>query len=143
MPVSRRLQSGRIEPSCRVSEARLVALIDHLRSHVFASARDRELFHAIFLDSNRAFLGEETYANGSCSHLSLRMRALFSKALALKARSMIIAHNHPSGDCRPSRNDCESTARLAAMSQALDIQLLDHLIITEDAIYSMRAGGDL
>ena len=59
------------------------------------------------------------------------------------ARGLIVAHNHPSGDCRPSRSDILATHRLKEVAIALDIELIDHLILTENAVYSMRAGGDL
>ena len=73
----------------------------------------------------------------------MRMRELFGKALSMDAHSMIVAHNHPSGRCKPSPYDITATRRLKDIARALDIELLDHLIITQQSVYSMRAGGDL
>ena len=63
------------------------------------------------------------------------------EALRLDARGIILAHNHPSGECRPSGCDIAATHQLAAVASALDIELIDHLIFTHEAVYSMRAGG--
>lgn len=73
--------------------------------------------------------------------LSVRMRENFGEALRLDARELILAHNHPSGQCRPSSCDMTATRRLAEVARALDIVLIDHLILTDEAVYSMRAGG--
>jgi DNA repair protein RadC len=62
-------------------------------------------------------------------------------ALRHNATGIILAHSHPSGYCRPSGCDIATTRRLAQVAQALDIALVDHLIFTADAVYSMRAGG--
>jgi DNA repair protein RadC len=69
------------------------------------------------------------------------MRDVFAEALRLGASGMILAHNHPSGECRPSDNDIAATRRLAEVALALDVALIDHLIFTHEAVYSMRAGG--
>jgi DNA repair protein RadC len=69
------------------------------------------------------------------------MRGLLGEALRLDAVGIILAHNHPSGQCRPSERDISATRRLCDVAKALDIALIDHLIFTEDAVYSMRAGG--
>ena len=124
-------------------ETQLTATIEYLRSVVLSSPERGERFHAIFVDSRRAYLGDEAMGHGAASALTLRMRDFFSRALSVGARAIIIAHNHPSGDCRPSKLDIDATLRLSAIASALDIELLDHLIFTHNAVYSMRAGGNL
>lgn len=124
-------------------EHRLAAMIEYLRSVVLQSPVGGERFHAVFVDSRRAYLGGEVMGRGERSALTLRMRDLFGHALSLGASGIIIAHNHPSGDCRPSQYDIDATHRLAMIGSALDIELLDHLIFTHTSVYSMRAGGDL
>ena len=126
-----------------VRESRLAAMIDYLRSVVLTSPAGGERFHAIFVDTRRAYLGDEAMGRGEGSALTLRMRDLFGHALSLGASGIIIAHNHPSGDCRPSQYDIDATKRLATIASALDIELLDHLIFTHTSVYSMRAGGNL
>ncbi len=124
-------------------EAQLAAMIEYVRGVVLESPTRGERFHAIFVDSRRAYLGDEAMGHGAASALTLRMRDFFTKALSVGASAIIIAHNHPSGDCRPSKLDIDATLRLAEVARALDIELLDHLIFTHNAVYSMRAGGNL
>ncbi len=124
-------------------DMRIDMLIEYLRFQIFDPCDRSERFHAIFLDEYRTFVGEKTFFEGSSSKFSLRIRDLFSKGLSVGSRIMIIAHNHPSGDCRPSRADVEATSQISAISNALGIDLADHLIFTHKAVYSMRAGGEL
>lgn len=119
------------------------AMIEYLRRAVLASHSFEERFHAVFLDRRRAFLFDTPLGTGQRASLSLRMRDLFKTALSLDAHGLIVAHSHPSGDCRPSARDISATARLKHIAAALDIELVDHLIITRSEFYSMRAGGEL
>lgn len=123
--------------------AHLNAMLLYLREKTLAHSGEAEHLHAIFLGVNRCFLSDRRVASGDAARLALRMRALFATALQLGSRSLIVAHNHPSGHCRPSAGDIAATRRMAAIAAALDIELLDHLIITPDRAYSMRAGGAL
>lgn len=122
-------------------EAQLSAMIARLRMQVIARDVPCERCHAVFVDAQRCYLGDASVGRGGFSALSLRMRELFGEALRFDARGIILAHNHPSGDCRPSRCDIAATRRLAEMARALDIELIDHLIFTHTSVYSMRAGG--
>lgn len=123
--------------------APVVGMLEYLRRAVLAGGRRSERFHAIFLDSRRAYLADVSLGIGTSATLSFRMRDLFARALAVQAEGLIIAHNHPSGDCHPSKSDIVATHRLRDVAVALDIELIDHLILTENSVYSMRAGGDL
>jgi DNA repair protein RadC len=120
---------------------RLSTLVTFLGKVVLAAGGRHERGHVIFVDGCRSCLGDAGIGMGSLGSLSLRMREVFGEALRLGARGMILAHNHPSGDCRPSGSDIAATRRLAEIARALDIELIDHLIFTTDAVYSMRAGG--
>ena len=124
-------------------QVQTTAMIRYLRGVVLSAPEGCERFHAVFFDSRQAYLADASMGVERITALTLRMRDLFSKALAVGARGLIVAHNHPSGDCRPSRSDILATHRLKEVAIALDIELIDHLILTENAVYSMRAGGDL
>lgn len=121
--------------------ARKLAIVDYLRAMVLQPPGRIERVHAVFFDANRGYLGDAPMGQGGPGSLSLRMREVFGRALSLDAHGFIIAHNHPSGHCRPSQYDIDSTARLNSIAKTLDIELLDHLIFTHEAVYSMRAGG--
>jgi DNA repair protein RadC len=118
-------------------------MIAQLRTLVIAPEAPRERCHALFVDAQRCYIGDASVGLGSFSALSLRMREIFGEALRRDAHGIILAHNHPSGQCRPSRCDIAATRRLAEMARALDIELIDHLIFTDTSVYSMRAGGVL
>lgn len=134
-------QSQQVQPDPRAGQT--VAMIEYLRGIMCAVPSRVERFHAIFLDDRQTYLADAAMGLGGSATLSLRMRDLFSKALSIGASGLIIAHNHPSGDCRPSLRDIDATKKLKDIAIALDIELLDHLIITQSAAYSMRAGGRL
>lgn len=127
--------------SCTTPENRLAGLIARLRHLVLASGAGRECCHVIFLDEGRRYLGDANVGSGSLTTLSLRMREIFAEAMRLDARGIILAHNHPSGHCHPSGCDITVTRRLSEVARALEVELIDHLIFTDEAVYSMRAGG--
>jgi DNA repair protein RadC len=122
-------------------DQRAAAMIAYLRSLVLAPPAQYERGHAIFLDAQSAWLGDAPCGIGTMTTLAIRMRALLGDALRHDAAGIILAHSHPSGHCRPSGCDIATTRRLADIARALDITLIDHLIFTTDAVYSMRAGG--
>lgn len=122
-------------------EQRTAAMIGYLRDIVLAPPAMKERGHAIFVDNTRAWLGDAPCGVGSMSTLVLSMRGLLGEALRHDAAGIILAHSHPSGHCRPSGCDIAATRRLAEVAGALDIALIDHLIFTRQAVYSMRAGG--
>lgn len=130
-----------LEHAASLTDDRRHATIDFLRSILLAPPVRFERGHAIFFDAQRTWLGDTAFGLGDLSSLSLRMRGLFGDALRLGASGMILAHTHPSGHCRPSGCDIAATRRLQDVGRALDIAVIDHLIFTNEAVYSMRAGG--
>jgi DNA repair protein RadC len=68
-------------------------------------------------------------------------RIVFLKALEVQATSMVLCHNHPSGSLRPSRADEEITARLKSAGKLLDIEVVDHLIVSDEGYYSFADEG--
>ena len=123
--------------------AQYFAMISHLQRAFASVPIGQERFHVIFLDPNRTYLGDGVVAGGSSMHLPVRLRDLFSRALQIGAGGLILAHNHPSGNCRPSGKDIAATNRMVEIGKALDIEIFDHLIFAREKIYSMRAGGKL
>ena len=65
-------------------------------------------------------------------------REIFQPAIALGAAGVILAHNHPSGDVRPSREDAEITQRLVTAGQILGMNVLDHIVFAKEEFYSLR-----
>lgn len=115
------------------------ALHQYLRARLAPSGAEQ--LHVIYCDSAHGYLADETLASGDARRIEARARPVIERALALGAAGFLLAHNHPSGVCRPSADDILSTRRLDAIAEALELRLVDHLIVTRRSIYSMRAGG--
>ena len=115
------------------------AIHRYLRARIGGAAKEQ--LHAIFADARRGYLADEPVVMGSASRIEARARPLVERALALGAGGILLAHNHPSGSCRPSPADVRGTARLAEIAEALELTLIDHLIVTRTRVYSMRLGG--
>lgn len=102
-----------------------------------------EKFLAAFFDAKCAFLGDAVISRGSVSETSISVRDLFKCMLDCNAATMILVHNHPSGDPAPSRQDIRFTDRIGQMSQELGVSVADHIIIGDQRYYSFRDSGIL
>jgi DNA repair protein RadC len=105
--------------------------------------QDEECLHAAFLDSRGRHLGDELVARGSWSQISVRMRPLLRKAMEFNCAKLVLFHNHPSGDCRPSTVDIEFTLHARSVAAALGIELVDHLVVSGTSVFSMQRAGML
>lgn len=104
--------------------------------------RDEEL-HALFLDRRRQALAQRMLTRGTDGFTVVDPRQVFRPAVAMGASAVILAHNHPSGDPSPSAQDRDVTRRVASAGRILGVQLLDHLVITDDRWVSMAEQGEL
>lgn len=104
-------------------------------------AEKRELFVALFLDVRAQVITYEVVSIGTLSQTLVHPRELFYLAIRHKAASIIIAHNHPSGDPAPSTEDIELTQRLIEAGKMMQIPLSDHLIIGRGVFVSLREKG--
>lgn len=95
-----------------------------------------EEFWAIFLNRSNQVIRTELISSGGVSGTLVDAKILFKKALEHTACSVILAHNHPSGNLSPSRQDIDLTKRLTEAGKALDIPVLDHLIFTDQDYFS-------
>lgn len=94
----------------------------------FRSA-DREMFRALLLDTKHRVIHIASISTGTVNASLVEPRELFKAAIAHSATSVIVAHNHPSGDPTPSTEDVAITKRLVKCGQLLGIEVLDHIII--------------
>lgn len=117
-------------------------LAGSLKSEIFEvlGKLETEAFYAIFVDAYGNHLGAQTLNVGSHRTVAVRCRDLFGRALALDAAALILAHNHPSGDVRPSAADRDVTRELLSIAGRLEVTLIDHLIVAGHQIYSMERG---
>jgi len=117
------------------------ALRDYL--HVDMSSSSRERFRTLYLNARNELLREEETAVGTVDTVPFYPREIIGRAIELGSTSLIIVHNHPSGDPRPSRRDVDATLSLQTLCGGLGITLLDHLIVGRGEIHSLRASGRL
>lgn len=113
-------------------------LLDYLRALLNGTS---EALCAIFLNADGGYIKDELLADGSVGRVRITPRVLFARAFELRASRLIVAHNHPSGDCRPSAEDRAATHALAQMGRSLEVELIDHLIISRRGFFSFRKGG--
>jgi DNA repair protein RadC len=112
-------------------------LLKHLRGE------KREHFCAIYLDAKLNVMHWSTVHIGTLTMSVVGPREVFREAIREGASSIIVAHNHPSGDPTPSPEDIDVTKKLAEVGSLLDIPLMDHVIIGERKVTSLREKGIL
>lgn len=95
-----------------------------------------EEFWAIFLNQNNRILGKSKLSSGGINQSVVDVRILFKTALEHFATGIAIAHNHPSGNLKPSHDDLKITKQVSEAGKILNIQLLDHLIIAQNSYFS-------
>lgn len=103
--------------------------------------RVQECFAALFLNARNAPVGWQEISRGSVSASIVHPREVFLPAISLVASSLILAHNHPSGDPTPSKDDIDLTQRLKSAGKILGIEVLDHLIIASQSHVSLNERG--
>ena len=102
---------------------------------------DRETCMAMLLDTRHRLLDSVTVSVGTLDHTFMSPREIFRDALLANAAAVLVAHNHPSGDPEPSRDDIAVTARLVKAGGVVGIDLLDHLVIGHRAWTSLARRG--
>ena len=112
-----------------------ISLVSDLRD------RDQEEFRVILLNTKGMVLGIETLFRGGLDRVEVFPREVFRPAVSRSAASIVVAHNHPSGDPTPSRQDRELTRRLESAGDLLGIQVLDHVIVGRSRHVSIHQGA--
>jgi len=102
---------------------------------------DREHFKAALLDTKNQLLKVVTVSIGSLNASIVHPREILKPAISTSAASIILVHNHPTGDPTPSREDIEFTNRFAKCGELIGIELLDHVIIGAGTYRSLKEGG--
>lgn len=102
-----------------------------------------EEFWAIFLNQRNKIIHTAKLTEGGISQSIVDVRVLFKTALDHFSTGIIVAHNHPSGNLKPSREDIDITQKIKEAGKMLGIQLLDHLIITQNSYFSFSDDGIL
>lgn len=104
----------------------------------FIRSKKQEYFICLSLDSGKRLIARRVVTIGLLDTVLAHPREVFAAPIADRAASVIVAHNHPSGDVQPSRQDIKLTQQLVAAGQILGIGLYDHIIVTKMGYYSFR-----
>ena len=107
----------------------------------YLDGADRENFCIAMLDRKGNLLGLNTVSVGGLHSSIVHPREVFKPAIVIGAASIILCHNHPSGDTTPSKEDLEVTNLLIEAGKIIGIEILDHVIIGDDSFCSLKARG--
>lgn len=107
----------------------------------FLADDPRERFVAVYLDTRNRPIAVHDAHVGTCDSSPVHPREVFGPAVALAATSIVVAHNHPSGDPTPSAEDRAVTERLRQAGELLGIPLLDHLVLGDQRYFSFAEEG--
>jgi len=99
---------------------------------------DREFVIVIGLNTANNPIYREIVAIGTLNATIIAPREIFKKAITMSCNAIIMAHNHPSGNNKPSTQDKEVTKKIKEAGEIIDIKLIDHIIVTKEEYYSFR-----
>lgn len=102
---------------------------------------EKEIFKLLILDNKNKIIKSENISVGSLDQTIVHPREVFVEAIRYMAKSVILVHNHPSGDPKPSKLDVKTTKRLIECGDLLGIKVLDHIIIGNGVTYSFKNSG--
>ena len=97
----------------------------------------------LFLDGKRKVIGFKEIYKGTINNLSINHIEIFKEAILHSSNNIILIHNHPSGSIYPSKEDINSTKDIVKKARVLNINIIDHVIVTNHNYYSFYDNGDL
>lgn len=114
-------------------------LINYLRSDIGFSGREE--FKVLYLDTANHLIDDKVLFQGTLDRSAIYPREIVKEALLHDAKSIIFAHNHPSGNITPSKKDIELTNSMRPLFEEMGLRLLEHIIITRDSYFSFLEEG--
>ncbi|MFV0315258.1 MAG: RadC family protein [Anaerotignum sp.] len=98
--------------------------------------KNKETFYVICLDNKRRVINTVQITEGTISVATIHPRTVVETVLKLQASSVILTHNHPNGACKPSFEDIQTTTKLGKLLYAMEVQLIDHIIVGDNTTFS-------
>ena len=134
---------GRYYQVNRMAQTEILTTLEQCGAYMvpFFHGRRNETVYLLCLDAKCKVLSCKEVGEGSVNSASIPIRRVVELALGFNATSVVIAHNHPSGVAVPSDEDICTTRRLAMALHAVEIQLVDHVVVAEDDYVSMVQSG--
>lgn len=137
LELGRRRQSEDLLPRIQVTSSR--QLVDYLRVNL--KDLRHEVFMVAFLNPANKLLHLETVSSGGITGTVADPRIILRMAIELGATSILLAHNHPSGNLKPSQADHSLTQKVKQAAVFMDIKVLDHIIVSEEGFFSFVDEG--
>ena len=133
------------EEKCMEKQANSPKAVANIVNEVFnMDTQPSEIFVMLALDTKKKPVGCFLVSQGRLDATVVHPREVFQRALLVNADSIIVAHNHPSGDTRPSMGDIDVTQTLKEAGEIMNIELMDHIIVGENGkYYSFRENGQV
>lgn len=128
------------DPSKKITQVRSSQDADAIIRPILVDLRQEE-FWIILLNRAHGLIGTQIISQGGLAGTIVDPKVVFKVALEQNAAAIILAHNHPSGNVKPSTADIEVTKKLVAAGALLEINVLDHLIIVDHSFLSMADEG--
>lgn len=141
--ISAALELGRRRQSNMITEKLIVKRSSEIAAFIQSMLQDRqtEVFGVVYLNQANRIKHHEIISVGGITGTVADPRIIFKKALIQDAVSLILFHNHPSGNLQPSRADQELTLKIIHAGKLFDIRILDHLIVSDDGYFSFADEG--
>ncbi len=119
--------------------------LESIRSYLVNSmgSLDEECLCAFFLSKNNRIIQREIYTNRENGRVSVSLAPFARAFAAIKPRAVVVAHNHPSGNATPSKQDDDATEKMLLMFSLSDVKLYDHIIVGGSDVFSYRLDGRL
>jgi len=139
--VSAVYKTSDVVPNVKISQSKDVA--DYIRQIYPVEINIREAMVVLYLNNSNRTLGWSIASIGGITGTMVDVRLVLRDALLTQATSLVLIHNHPSSNLNPSQADISITEKVKKAGELMDLRLLDHLILTEDAYYSFADKGKL
>jgi DNA repair protein RadC len=137
--LARRKETNQAKANLRLNNSASIAAFLQPR----LTDRKQESFVVLFFNRNNELIGEESLFLGGVASTIVDVKLVLHLALEYLASAIVVAHNHPSGNLRPSQADMTITQKLKKATSAIEIRLLDHIIISHRGYYSFHEEGNL
>lgn len=137
------LELGRRRHSSLILDKKRIHTSNELAEFLKTLLKDHgyEVFAVVFLNRSNKIKHFEIMSKGGLTHTIVDPRIVFLKAIEVQATSLVLCHNHPSGNLKPSRADEELTTKLKNAGRLLDINVIDHLIVSDEGYFSFADEG--
>lgn len=132
--MTKRYLSQQLQENEAISEPKIAVM--YFQSEL--EQDEREVFMVLFLDNRNRLIKKEKMFWGTINQAAVHPREIIKEALKCNAAAIIVAHNHPSGDCTPSEADRLMTQKIAKACELVDLRFVDHIIVGKGRYFSFE-----